>query len=212
MKHIPNVGKPNYSPELFTEGYYGKGERSGFTSYDYHSEEQKFQLALKLEVCNHVPHDSVVFVGCARGFEVAHWIDKKTALAWGVDVSKWAIDNQIKEAKEQCYRYNGQELPFFDNGADLVASYDVLTLIPDDMLKRLAAEMVRVGKNGIVFRVFVKSWQNLDNEVDGEDGSTFKLRHFWEYDKLFSQSGKFKLDWMKMHGNNEVTAIYQRVV
>lgn len=212
MKVLNNPAnmKPEYSPEFFSEGYYGKGERGGFPSYDYHSNEQKFQLALKLEVCNHVPHDSALFVGCARGFEVAHWLEHKTKDVCGVDVSDWAIANQIPEADEQCFIYDGVSTGFEGERFDLVASYDVLTVIPDNMLEKLAAEMVRVAKNGIVFRVYVKNWRNLNSEVDGQDGSTFKLRHFWQYDKLFSQSGKFKLDWMKMHGQYEVTAVYQK--
>jgi hypothetical protein len=210
MKPI-TTGKPQYDPAFFSEGYYGKGERGGFPHYEYGSEEQNFQLALKMEVCNHVPHDSALFVGCARGFEVAHWLFwKKRAV--GVDVSKWAIENQIPQACEQCHYFNGRIIHIAKQDEfDLVASFDVLTLLPEDMLQDLVKEMVRVAKNGIVFRVYVKNWQNLNNEVDGEDGATFKLRHFWEYDKAFSQSGKFKLDWMKMHGQYECTAVYQRV-
>jgi hypothetical protein len=59
--------------------------------------------------------------------------------------------------------------------------------------------------------VYVKNWRNLDRAVDGEDGATFKLRHFWQYDQLITKSGKFKLDWMKMHDQYEVTAIFQRI-
>jgi hypothetical protein len=209
MRNI-TTGTPEYDPAFFSEGYYGKGERGGFPHYEYGSEEQNFQLALKLEICNHVPHDSALFVGCARGFEVAWWKAARKE-AWGIDVSEWAIENQIPEAVLDCEWYNGHDIPAANSSTDLVASFDVLTVIPDDMLEKLAAEMVRVAKNGIVFRVYVKNWQNLDNEVDGQDGSTFRLRHFWQYDKLFSQSGKFKLDWMKMHGQYECTAIYQRV-
>jgi SAM-dependent methyltransferase len=204
------MDKPEYSPAFFTEGYYGKGERGGFPHYEYGSDEQKFQLALKMEVCNHVPHDSALFVGCARGFEVAHWYDSGKFIAEGVDVSEWAIANQIPQARYKCKHYDGAKLKFQSYQFDLVASYDVLTLVPDDMLEKLVAEMVRVAKNGIVIRIYVKNWRNLENSVDGIDGATFKLRHFWQYDKLFTQSGKFKLDWMKMHGQYEVTAVFQR--
>ena len=207
----PNAGKPEYDPAFFSEGYYGKGERGGFPSYDYHSDEQKFQLALKLEVCNHVPHDSALFVGCARGFEVAYWKANKAIDVCGVDVSEWAIKNQIPEANGSCWLYDGVTLGFPDSVADLVASYDVLTLLPEGMLEKLAAEMVRVAKNGIVIRVYVKNYRNLDSPIDGIDGATFKLRHFWQYDKLLTQSGKFKLDFVKIHGQYEATAIFQRV-
>lgn len=210
MKQLDKMGTPQYSPDFFSKGYYGEGERSGFKSYDYNSAEQKEQLGLKWQFCSEVPHETALFVGCARGFEVAHWFAKGKK-AEGVDVSQWAIQNQIPEAKGKCSLYNGNKLPPLENSFDIVASFDVLALLPEDMFQQLAAEMVRVAKNGIVFRVFVKSWRNLENKVDGEDGATFKLRHFWEYDKAFNQSGKFKLDFMKMHGQSEVTAVYKRL-
>lgn len=214
MKPIDNphpMTEPKYDPAFFSEGYYGKGERGGFPHYEYGSEEQNFQLALKLEIANHVPHDSALFVGCARGFEVAWWKEHGKPEVRGIDVSKWAIANQIPQAQGHCMLYDGQTIPMREERVDLVASFDVLTILPEAMFQTLAAEMVRVATNGIVFRVYVKNWKNLDSQVDGEDGATFKLRHFWEYDKAFSQSGKFKLDWMKMHGQYECTAVYQRV-
>lgn len=212
MKRLMSSEKPHYSPEFFNSGYYGQGERSGFTHYEYGSPEQEEQLALKKQFCEFVPHNSALFVGCALGFEVAYWYRNGHEGVYGVDVSRWAINNQIIEAQGRCLHYDGAKLPFLLNESfDLVAAFDVLTLVPEDMFQRLAAEIVRVAKAGIVFRVVVKDWTNLDSPCDGEDGSTFKLRHFWEYDKAFSQSGRFKLDWMKQHGNHEVTAIYQRV-
>lgn len=213
MKPINNpnpMDKPEYDPAFFSEGYYGKGERGGFPHYEYGSDEQNEQLALKKFICDHVPHESALFVGCARGFEVAWWLANKTKDAAGVDVSDWAIANQIPEADGQCFIYDGSNTGFDENRFDLVASFDVLTLLPDDMLAALCAEMVRVAKNGIVVRLYVKNWRNLDNAVDGIDGATFKLRHFWEYDKLLTQSGKFKLDWYKCHEQYEITAIFKR--
>lgn len=202
---------PKYHPSMFSEGYYGKGERSGFTDYVYDSDEQRKQLALKQYFCDHIPHDHALFVGCATGFEVADW-HRRGKPAQGVDVSEWAVQNVIPEAQGWTFQYNGWDLGKWPTDLiHLVASFDVLTLVPDEMLEKLAEEMVRVAKNGIVIRVYVKNWRNLDKLVDGEDGATFKLRHFWQYDRLFTQSGKFKLDWMKMHEQYEVTAIFRRV-
>lgn len=210
LPYMIDLKTPKYDPSMFSEGYYGKGERSGFVDYVYDSDEQRKQLALKQYFMEQIPHDNAFFVGCARGFEVAHWfgLGKRSA---GVDVSTWAIENQIPEARGECFHYNGYQLPCDSDEFDVVGSFDVLTLVPDDMLEKLVKEMVRVAKGGIVIRVYVKNWRNLDKPVDGEDGATFKLRHFWQYDKLITQSGKFQLDWMKMHYQYEVTAIFRRV-
>lgn len=208
----PRPGEPLYSHAYYDEDYYGRGARGGFPSYDYADPRQKEQLALKWGFAGAVPHDSALFVGCARGFEVAHWIGKgKTAE--GVDVSEWAIRNQIPEAAARCWRYNGRYLPaVVSDSFDLVAAFDVLHHLPDDVLADLAAEMVRIAKNGIVWRVIVKNWRNLEKPaaVEAQDGAWFAYRRFEVFDKLFTQSGKFELDWMKMHFQYEVTAIYRR--
>lgn len=209
----PRPGEPLYSPAYYDEAYYGKGARGGFPSYDFYDPKQKEQLDLKWQFCGEVPHSSALFIGCARGFEVAHWIERGKK-AEGVDVSRWAIDNQIPEAKGACLWYGGRFLPgWSENSVDLVASFDVLHHLPDDMLEDLAAEMVRIAKRGIVWRLIVKNWRNLDSgaQVEAQDGAWFAYRRLEFWDALFTRSGKFRLHWLKMHEQYEVTAIFRRV-
>lgn len=201
--------EPMYSPDYYDAAYYGKGGRGGFPAYDFNSDEQKRQLALKWHFASHVPHQSALFVGCALGFEVAHWIQNGKTAA-GVDVSRYAIAHQIPEARGNCSLYDGRALPVPAESFDLVASFDVLPHLPDEMLAALVAEIVRVAKAGIVWRGVVKNWHNLADEIDGQDGAWVKYRRWETWDELFSKSGKFRLDWMKMHGQYEVTAIYRR--
>lgn len=194
----------NYSPTLYDEGYYRRGERCGFKNYVYDSPDQQRQLDIKWDACRGVVHGSALFVGCAMGYEVAHWL-KKGRMARGVDVSTYAIDNQIPQAQGRCHLYDGSSLPVEDNSVDLVASFDVLTHLPDEMLHDLVAEMVRVARLGIVFRTIVKNWRNVDSKVDFQDGCYGRYLHAEQWDCLFSQTGKFHLSEAHMTRENYET-------
>jgi len=203
--------EPQWSPEFYGPGYYGKGERNGFMSYDFDSEEQQRQLALKWQFCTEVPHRSAFFVGCALGFEVAYW-QRKGRHATGVDVSKWAIENAHPMARFFVALYDGRAFPWLaDNAVDLVASFDVLTHVPDHMIEGLCDDIVRIARRGIVFRSIVKNFRNLEDKVDFLDGSWGRYRRLEEWDRLFCRSGKFRLHWLKMHEQYEATAIFRRV-
>src|SRR3990167_8596036 len=137
----------NYCPdEHFTEGYYGKGERGGFTEYVYPSQEQDKQLAIKWDVCSAIYHQSALFIGCARGFEVAYWL-ANNKYARGLDVSRWAIEHQVPESRGGCAIYDGTNIPSNDGSYDLVAAFDVLVLVPADNVQALVAEMIRVSRH-----------------------------------------------------------------
>jgi hypothetical protein len=206
----PQPGEKHYDPAYYDAGYYGGGARGGFRDYRYGSQEQAQQLAIKWGACQQVAHESALFIGCALGFEVAYW-RARLKRAFGFDVSKYAIDNQIPEAGGNCFLYDGRTLPLADNSVDLIATFDVLPHLPDDMRAALIAEMVRVASAGIAWRCIVKDWRNIDRAVDGQDGAWF---HYWRFEELdwhFTKSGKFRLKRLEMHWQYEVTAVYERV-
>ncbi len=205
----PSPGEPLYDPAYYDAGYYGGGARGGFRDYKYGSAEQAKQLGIKWDFCREVPHNSALFIGCALGFEVAYWIARRR-VAYGLDVSTYAIANQIPEALGNCSLYDGRRIPSPDSAFDLIACFDVLPHLPADNLEALAGEMVRVAGRGIVWRTIVKNWRNRDTPIDFQDGAWGRYSTFERMDQLFTESGKFKLGWMKMHEQYEVTAIYLR--
>lgn len=198
-----------YSPDRFDEGYYCRGERGGFRNYEYDHPDQQEQLAIKWSVCQTVQHKSALFVGCARGYEVVYW-QLAGLISAGVDVSQWAIQNVHKEAIN-CFLFNGINLPMEDSSFDLVCAFDVLTIPPFDMVQKLVADMVRVAKNGIVIRTIVKNWRNLNDAVDGTDGTSYTYQTLETWDKLFTQSGKFKLYSASMAYHYETVLIWKAV-
>jgi hypothetical protein len=200
-----------YSSALFDEQYYGGGARGGFQSYAWEDPAQQQQLRYKWDHCQqHGDFHSILFVGCATGFEVKYFSERKKE-AWGVDVSEWAIAHPVAGVAGFIDLFDGRHLSDFgDNDIDVVTSFDVLSLVPDDMMKVLAAEMVRVARKKIVVRTIVKNFRNLQNEWDGNDGVSFKYSTFTEWDRLFCQSGKFALHEAMTHAQYETIFVFAR--
>ena len=202
---------PQWDPAFFDASYYGQAGRGGFREYQYNSEVQREQLDLKFSLCQKVPQESVLFIGCARGFEVAHWIHKGIP-ADGVDVSEWAIANQIPEAMNRCQLYNGWDLSTYaDKSVALVAAFDVLTMVPDVMLPKLVAEMKRVAARAICFRTVVKNYRNAHRSVDGQDGAWFRYLPLAEWDRLFTEDNQFILQSALVEWSAETFLTFVRV-
>jgi hypothetical protein len=197
-----------YSPDRFDEGYYCRGERGGFRNYEFDHPDQQEQLRNKWGICQAVPHDMALFVGCARGYEVEYW-GKQGKHAIGFDVSKWAIENRYPGTS--CHLFDGVTLPVQDLTYDLVCAFDVLTIPPFPIASKLAEEMVRVAKNGIVIRTIVKNWRNWHTRYDGTDGTSYKYQSLNDWDKLFTQSGKFALHTASMAHQYETVFVWKRV-
>lgn len=200
-----------YGPEKFDEGYYQRGERGGFKNYEYDTPEQQQQLKIKWEVCQSIPHQTALFIGCARGFEIVAW-QFGGKWAKGVDVSDWAIAHCHMLAQGHVSLFDGHTLRGMDdNSFDLVAAFDVLTIPPRKMAEKLIAEMVRVARNGIVIRTIVTDWRNAHDETHGVDGVTYTMQSWYWWDRQFTQSGKFKLKQANTYSQYETTFWWERV-
>jgi len=182
-----------YSPSLFDADYYGNRARGGFgPEIQWESRDQQDQLAIKFAVCEGAgPYESILFVGCALGAEPLYF-SQRGKHARGIDVSAWAIENALPDAKRLVRLYDGETMPFFnDTQFDVVAAFDVLTLVPSPMVDALAKEMQRVSRNRIVVRGIAKE---TGKEWDGNDGVSFKYKSLNQWKAMFADQFNLELD------------------
>ncbi len=199
-----------YSQSQFNEEYYGGGARGGFTKYSWEDPEQQKQLKLKWEVTHwHSDFNSILFVGCAKGFEVRYFREHNKH-AVGIDISQYAITNCDRQVVDYCNLYDGSHIDWGKDAFDMVAAFDVLTLAPDDMLEELCEEIVRVASKKIIIRTIVKNWRNLDDRWDGQDGVSFRYLNFHDWDRHFTKSGKFSLHEAKIHNQYECVIVWSK--
>ncbi len=167
-----------YHPDRFDEGYY-HGERRGLVDYEYDSKSQQQELPIKLHQLNRFGTDlgRVLFVGCARGFEVRYFRERGID-AWGIDVSKWAIENCDPTVKQFCQIYDGHTFPFHTDQFDTVAAFDVLQLPPNDLARKIIRQMVRASSRFLYYRNHVRAPYEQPGKIHGMDGVTLSSRSF----------------------------------
>lgn len=183
---------PHYTHEAFSAAYYGERGNNGFgPEIHWDNPAQQEQLGYKWAYLENYSFSNILFIGCARGAELRYFKAKRKA-AFGVEVSKWAVENAYTDVKDYIQLYDGIHIPHPSQTFDVVACFDVLTLVPRDVLDALGKEMQRVAKNLILFRATFKTFQNVDDPVDGQDGVVFKAPELYDYDR--AMTGEFAMD------------------
>jgi len=93
--------------------------------------------------------DSVLDVGCAKGFMVH---DFQTVIhglkITGVDVSDYAITNSLETVRPFLQVANAKELPFVDGSFDYVISINTVHNLAIDDCTRALSEIERVSRRG----------------------------------------------------------------
>lgn len=199
-----------YDTARFDEGYYMHGERKGFPGLQWSGKGQQEQLGYKKTYLNYFePYRSILFVGCARGFEVRK-LKEAGKIAKGIDVSQWAIANADSAVKDDVLLYNGVDVPLADDSCNVLAAFDVLTLVPLEKRITLCREMARVAEKGICIRTIIKDWRNIDETCDGLDGVSFCYAPLEWWDEAFTESGKFRLAKLEMTKFYECVMWFER--
>lgn len=183
-----------FDPKQFDAGYYGGQARGGFgEEINWEHPQQQAELQNKFDIIKEDgDFESILFVGCAFGNEV-RFFRMRNKEAEGVEISEYAVSKCAEEFKKWVHHYNGWSLgEFKDKSFDIVASFDVLTLMPDEMLRKLAPEMRRVCRHRIVIRTPVDKHADQQGQYVGNDGVTFRCLTTAQWCELFEQDG-FKL-------------------
>jgi len=196
MIAIPPNSTPEFpwSPNQFDAGYYGGQARGGFgEEIKWEHAQQQVELQNKFDILKEEgDFRRVLFVGCALGNEV-RFFRERGKQAYGVEISEYAVANCHESVKRWVHLYDGWNLARITNKTiDIVASFDVLTLMPDEMLRKLAPEMLRVCRNRIVIRTPVDKASDQHGQYVGHDGVTFRCLTHDQWCELFARDG-FKL-------------------
>ena len=96
-----------------------------------------------------LPEDAKILdIGCGKGFFLYDLQKiKPKAEIFGIDISKYAIENAKDEVKNRLFFGNANNLPWDDNYFDLVISITTLHNLYAFDLEKALNEMERVGKN-----------------------------------------------------------------
>ncbi len=113
----------------------------------------------------HLPKDSKILdIGCGKGFFLYDYKQMyPNSDVYGIDISKYAIENSKTEIKEKLICGNATDLPWPDNYFDLVISINTLHNLYTFDLESALLEMERVGKQKYLC---VESYRNEDEKAN----------------------------------------------
>lgn len=188
-----------YSPELFDKDYYEAGfVRGGFMqdSYNWKRMEQhaKRKLTYMEQQFKRFGMKSILIGCCAKGFEVKE-ARRRGYVAFGLDISKYAIEHLDPEVAQFCSQGDLRDLSkYADNSFDVVVTFDCIhTIDPADRYKAFD-EINRVAKNGVLFRTRILDHHSSVAMADGSlDGTPAVRETFYSLIDEMVKRGKFSM-------------------
>lgn len=173
----------------FDREYFDGDRRHGYGGFRYDGRWRAFgenlirQYGLK-------PGDSVLDVGCAKGFLVKDLLGLLPGSdVRGVDVSEYAIEHAEPEVRDRVQVANAIQLPFPDKSFDLVVSINTLHNLDLPGLFQALREMERVAKKHKY--LVVDSYRNEKEKVNllywQITCECFFNQKEWEF--IFAQAG-----------------------
>jgi ubiquinone/menaquinone biosynthesis C-methylase UbiE len=105
----------------------------------------------------------ILDVGCAKGFMLYDFYKLNTNLdLYGIDISKYAIDNSVPEIKHKLQVANATKLPYEDNFFDLVIAINTIHNLDKDKCEIALKEISRVSKKNAF--ITVDAFNNEDEK------------------------------------------------
>ena len=105
----------------------------------------------------------ILDVGCAKGFMLYDFYKLNSNLdLYGMDISKYAIDNSVPEIKNKLQVANATKLPYEDNFFDLVIAINTIHNLDRDECGIALKEISRVSKKNAF--VTVDAFNNEDEK------------------------------------------------
>lgn len=140
--------------ELYNEDYYERGVFKGISGYMNFSWLPELTIRMAHYFINEIPiqkTDKVLDFGCAKGF-IVKALRLLDIDAYGVDVSKYAIDMVDSSVREYCKLISGaRDVLLFERKYDLMIAKDVFEHLEEsDLLELLATSKRFVNKMFVV--------------------------------------------------------------
>ena len=139
----------------------------------------------------------ILDVGCAKGFMLYDFYKLNPNLdLYGIDISKYAIDNSVSEIKHKLQVANARKLPYEDNFFDLVISINTIHNLEKVECAIALKEISRVSKQNAFIAVdayrnneekqrmdawnlTAKTILSVDDWIEFFDKNQYKGDYFW---------------------------------
>lgn len=128
--------------------YWDGDRRINYGGYKYIEGRWEKVAKLMIDHYNLKAGDKILDVGCGKGFLLYDFTKILPGLeVFGLDISKYAIENSKEEIKDSLILGDATKLPYKDNSFDLVFSLNTLHNLECFNLDIALREIERVGNN-----------------------------------------------------------------
>ena len=160
----------------FDFDYWDGDRRICYGGYKY-IEGRWEKVARKLIEHYQLKNDAKILdIGCGKGYLLFDLMKLLPDLnVYGLDVSRYAVENSKKEIKETITVGNATNLPFKDDFFDLVISINTLHCLEAQDLYKALKEMERVGKKDKY--LCVESYRNENEKANSYLWSVWSYRN-----------------------------------
>ena len=137
------------SDNIYDADYFLHGRKSGKSLYENYRWLPKLTIPMAQHIIDHCGIDkgaNILDFGCARGYLVRA-MRGLGYNAWGVDVSRWAIDNADDEARPYLTCLNDNDLPLPISRFDWIIAKDVLEHVT--FVSRMIDDLMSVADKGV---------------------------------------------------------------
>lgn len=173
----------------FGKDFFDGDRKIGYGGYVYDGRwvkvAEKFRDYYDLNANSHV-----LDVGCAKGFLLSDFMKVIPEITVaGIDISRYAIENAMEDAKPYVLVANARDLPFKDKSFDLVISINTVHNLPLDECKQALREIERVSRKYSF--ITVDSWRD-DREKDRMQKWNLTAKtymHTDDWKNLFKEAG-----------------------
>jgi len=148
----------------FGKEFFDGERRTGYGGFSYNSKYWSSVVPDFIEHFSLKPRDSLLDVGCAKGFMLNDFLLAVPELeVAGVDISDYAVENSLASVRQRLHVASAVSLPFSDNRFDVVISINTIHNLDREDCKIALQEIERVSRRGSFITV-----DAFRNEVERE--------------------------------------------
>lgn len=178
--------------EIYDEDYFENGVGSNYVNY---GDDPGWPLTA-VTMLQFLGSGATVYeVGCAKGYFVS-WARKAGLLAFGCDLSRYAIRAGVAGLRNYLQQADAEQLPWPAQSADAVCSWEVLEHMRPETINDVLLQMNKVVKPGGWFwhRIGIERTDGLFPEGEDHDHTHTLMRSDDWWRTLFSTRGYIRQD------------------
>ena len=174
----------------FGKEFFDGSRNHGYGGFYYNDRFWKNVVPAFQQHWNLINGDSVLDIGCAKGFMI---YDMQLLIQGlqvsGIDISEYAIDSAKEEVKNFCKVANATDLPFADKSIDVSISITTLHNLEEKELVRALLEIERVTKRGSFITLDAYRNNEERDRMEAWNLTAKTVMHVDEWKQFFNDIG-----------------------